>query len=265
MRRPLMAGNWKMHLTLDAAQALARGVVEGLERALPGDDGVEVALCPPFTALERVGRVLEGTPVALGAQDLFWEDQGAYTGEVSGLQLVDLGCRYVIVGHSERRHVFGESNQAVQRKLGAALRHGLAPILCVGERIEERRAGRADSWVQDQLRTAVAELKPGEARRLTIAYEPVWAIGTGEHASGEEANRMAGVIRSLLEELFDAQVAAAVRILYGGSVKPANVGEFLAQPQVDGALVGGASLEAEGFVAMAVEARAPKGPGKGGA
>lgn len=254
MRRPLMAGNWKMHLTLDEAERLARGVVDGLARALPGDDRVEVCLCPPFTSLERVGRALAGSPVALGAQDLFWEEQGAYTGEISGPQLVDLGCRYVIVGHSERRHVLGESNQAVRRKLEAALRHGLSPILCVGERIEERRAGRADSWVQDQVRTAMAGLSAELAGQVTVAYEPVWAIGTGEHASGDEAGRMAGVIRELLHELFGGGVAEAVRILYGGSVKPGNVAEFLAQPQVDGALVGGASLEAEGFVAMAVAA-----------
>lgn len=259
MRRPLMAGNWKMHLTLDEAEALARGVVSGLARAQVSPEAVEVAVCPPFTALERVRRAVAGSPVALGAQDLFWEDQGAYTGEVSGPQLVDLGCRYVIVGHSERRHVLGESNQAVRRKLEAALRHRLGPILCVGERIEERRLGRADAVVQDQVRTALAGLSRDQALQVTIAYEPVWAIGTGEHASGEEANRMAGLIRSQVRELFDEEVAEAVRILYGGSVKPANVGEFIVQPQVDGALVGGASLEAEGFVAMAVQAAGRQG------
>lgn len=259
MRRPLMAGNWKMHLTLDEAEALARGVVSGLAQAQVSPEAVEVAVCPPFTALERVRRAVAGSPVALGAQDLFWEDQGAYTGEVSGPQLVDLGCRYVIVGHSERRHVLGESNQAVRRKLEAALRHRLGPILCVGERIEERRLGRADAVVQDQVRTALAGLSRDQALQVTIAYEPVWAIGTGEHASGEEANRMAGLIRAQVRELFDEEVAEAVRILYGGSVKPANVGEFIVQPQVDGALVGGASLEAEGFVAMAVQAAGRQG------
>lgn len=262
MRRPLMAGNWKMHLTLDQAEGLARGVVDGLAAAKLPDEAVEVAICPPFTSLERVSRVVAGSPVALGAQDLFWEDEGAYTGEVSGPQLVDLNCRYVIVGHSERRHVLGESNQAVRRKLEAALRHDLGPILCVGERIEERRAGRADAWVQDQVRTALAGLSRDQARRVTIAYEPVWAIGTGEHASGDEANRMAGLIRDQVRELFDEEVAETVRILYGGSVKPANVAEFLTQPQVDGALVGGASLKAEGFVAMALEAGGRQGGGE---
>ncbi|MBO2518327.1 MULTISPECIES: triose-phosphate isomerase [Limnochorda] len=261
MRRPLMAGNWKMHLTLDQAEALARGVASGLA-AQAVSDQVEVVVCPPFVHLERVSRALAGSPVALGAQDLFWEDEGAYTGEVSGPQLVDLGCRYVIVGHSERRHVLGESNEAVRRKLEAALRHGVRPILCVGERIEERRAGRADATVANQVRTALAGLTPEQARQVVIAYEPVWAIGTGEHASGEEANRMAGLIRDQVGELFTAEVAEAVRILYGGSVKPANVAEFVSQPQVDGALVGGASLEAEGFVAMAAAAGGRQGGGE---
>ncbi len=267
LRTPLVAGNWKCHTTAPEAAALAGAVRAGLG----GTTGVEVVLCPPFPALAAVGDALRGSPIHLGAQDCFWEDSGAYTGQVSALMLAAVGCAFVIVGHSERRGRFGASNldtdllahfndtnAAVNRKLRAALRHGLHPIVCAGETLAEREDGRTDSVVRKQVEAAVQEVASDEAVRLTITYEPVWAIGTGEHCDPAEANRIAGLIRMTLNEIYGPDAGIAARILYGGSVTPDNADGFFAYPEIDGALVGGASLEAARFVRiveMAIQTR----------
>src|SRR5690606_28284859 len=226
---------------------------------------VEVVLCPPFTALPAVAAVLEAGgagpagaagPVALGAQDLHWEERGAFTGEVSAGMLTALGCRYVIVGHSERRALFGESDEIVARKVARARQAGLTPILCVGESLEERRAGRLEAVILGQLEAVLSRLDP--AVGLVIAYEPVWAIGTGEAASPADAGEVARLIRRRLAAL-SAAAAGQVRILYGGSVNPDNAGAFFADPDVDGALVGGASLDAGAFTAIVAAAAAAVG------
>jgi len=246
MRTPLLAANWKMHLTRAPAVQLARDVVAQLADVT----GAEVVLCPPATALDAVGRVLAGTRVLLGAQTMHWEDHGAYTGEISAPMLVDLGCRAVILGHSERRSYFGERDEEVGRKTRAAVAHDLMPIVCVGESLADRERGETDAVVTRQVLAAVSGLAHDQVARLTIAYEPVWAIGTGRTATGPEADRVAALIRALLAAHGSAEAARAVRILYGGSVKPDNIGEFLDQPEIDGALVGGASLDAKGFAAI---------------
>ena len=242
-RTPLIAGNWKMHKTAAEAVGLVHAL---LAEPLPSD--VEVAVCPPFTALGEVRRALAGSSVRLGAQDMHWEGQGAFTGEISAVMLRDLGCHYVIIGHSERRQFFGETDEAVARKAGAAFAHGLVPILCVGERLEERDAGQTEAVV---MRQTIAGTQGGDERQaetLVIAYEPVWAIGTGRSASGDEANRVIALIRATLSERFGANAATQTRILYGGSVTPDNAAEFSAQSEIDGALVGGASLDAAKFL-----------------
>jgi len=248
-RIPLIAGNWKMHKTVGDAIAL----VQALKRE-PVSQGVEVAVCPPFSALSDVSRALEGSAIRLGAQDMFWEPQGAFTGEISPLMLRDVRCHYVIVGHSERRQHFAETDEAVARKVRAAFAHDVLPIMCVGERLEDRDAGQAERVVARQTEAGTAGLEPEQAGRLVIAYEPVWAIGTGRSASAEEANRVIGLIRGLLSERFGG-AAANTRILYGGSVTPDNAAEFIRQPEVDGALVGGASLDASKFLAIVRAAR----------
>jgi len=251
MRIPLVAANWKMHLTI--AQAL--GLIDELKISLDGLAGVEIVICPPATALSAVGRALAGTPFLLGGQTMHWEPKGAYTGEISAPMLADVGCRYVILGHSERRQYFGETDDEVGRKVGAAFQHGLVPIVCVGERLEERQAGQTDSVITRQVSSAVRGQSMDRLRRLVLAYEPVWAIGTGLTATGAEASRVAGLIRATLAGSGDAAAAAAARVLYGGSVKPENIQEFISQPEIDGALVGGASLDARAFSAIARAAR----------
>jgi triosephosphate isomerase len=249
-RKPLVSGNWKMHLShLEAIQ-----VVQKLGfRLLPADtDRVEVSVHPPFTALRSVQTVLDADdiPIALGAQHCHFEDQGPFTGEVSPSMLARLNVRYVIVGHSERRQHFGETDEDVARRIAAVLRHGMAPILCVGETLDEREAGAASARVATQLQAALRGLSGDQLRRVVVAYEPVWAIGTGRHASPEDAQAMCAEIRGLLGELGGEAVAAAVRVQYGGSVTPENAGELLACPDVDGALVGGASLDPDAFAAI---------------
>lgn len=253
MRRPLVAANWKMHKTRQEAAAFVQAALPHLSFT----DGVEVVICPPYTALETVGRLLAGSGVKLGAQDLHWERQGAFTGEVSGAMLAEVGCSYVIVGHSERRRLFGETDDRVRRKVRAALDAGLVPILCVGETLEERQAGRTEFRVTEQLDAGTGDLTAEEVARLVVAYEPVWAIGTGHAATGQEANRVSGLIRQLLRRRFGA-AAEATRIQYGGSVTARNAAEFLRQPEVDGALVGGASLDPAEFVDIVRAARAPE-------
>ncbi|MDR7451494.1 MAG: triose-phosphate isomerase [Armatimonadota bacterium] len=244
-RTPLIAGNWKMHKTVGDALALVAALRR--ERLPPG---VEVAVCPPFTALADVSRALADSPIRLGAQDMHWEIQGAFTGEISPMMLADVGCHYVIIGHSERRQQFGETDETAARKVRAAFANGLVPILCVGERLEERDGGRTDRVVLHQTEAGVAGVEPAHAERLVIAYEPVWAIGTGRSATGAEANRVSGLIRRSLAGRFGPAAASRARILYGGSVTPDNAAEFTRQKEIDGALVGGASLDPVKFVAI---------------
>lgn len=259
-RRPLFAGNWKMHTLPAEAARLAAAVREGLEGpAGPVPAGAaEVVLCPPFTSLATAAEALAGSGIALGAQDVAWGDFGAFTGEVSAPMLRALGCRYVIVGHSERRRLLGEDDALVQRKLLAALAGGLVPILCVGEDAAQRQEGRTAAVVLGQAAYALAGLEPEEAARVVIAYEPVWAIGSGQPATPADAQAVAAAIRRLVERLHGPATAAAVRILYGGSVKPDNIGGFMAQPDIDGALVGGASLDGTAFARLVREGMAAR-------
>ncbi len=244
MRTPIIAGNWKMNKTVREAEEF----VETIREELDSIEGVEKVLCPPFTAISTVARLVQGTSIKVGAQDVFWEDKGAYTGEISPVMLKEF-CQYVIVGHSERRKYFGETDEHVNRKAKAAIAHGLIPIICVGENLEENEAGLTEEVVVRQTRGALAGFLPSEAERIVIAYEPVWAIGTGKPATPEGAQAViGGVIRPLLAELFGEEVARKVRIQYGGSVDPSNIGGFVAQPDIDGALVGGASLRPRDFV-----------------
>jgi len=246
LRRPIIAGNWKMFKTLSEAAAL----VEAVKPLDALSSGVEVVVCPPFTALAQVVEVLRGTNIAVGAQDVYWEDSGAFTGEISPVMLKDIGCRYVIIGHSERRQFFGETDEKVNRKLKAVLAHELLPIMCVGETLAEREAGLTEQVIHTQMKAGLAGLTPDQAGRLVIAYEPVWAIGTGKTASDGDAQQVIGYIRSLVKEWFGVSVAAQVRIQYGGSVKPGNTAGLMTQPDIDGALVGGASLEAVSFMGI---------------
>ena len=243
MRKAFVAGNWKMNGTRASAAALA----ERLREALKDVTDVDVAVCPPFAYLPTVADRLDGSRIALGGQNLHWEADGAFTGEVSGLMLKDIGCTLVIVGHSERRHLFGETDDTVKAKLAAAMAAGLDPILCVGELLEEREAGGTEAVVGRQVRSALADLPAQALRRVTIAYEPVWAIGTGRTATPDQAQRVHEFIRGLLAERFDAATADACRLQYGGSVKPENAADLLSQPDIDGALVGGASLSSGAF------------------
>jgi triosephosphate isomerase (TIM) len=245
-RTPLVAANWKMHTTI----ARALRLVEDVKAGIAAVRGVDVVICPPATALSAVGSALAGTPLMLGGQTMHWEADGAFTGEISAPMLVDVGCRAVLIGHSERRLYFGETNETVGLKVPAALRHGLIPIVCVGERLQERQVGETDAVVTRQIQAAVRNTGEQDLRRLVIAYEPIWAIGTGQTATGAEADRVAGVIRAGLAALGHREAGLSARILYGGSVKPENIGEFLGQPQIDGALVGGASLDAQAFAAI---------------
>jgi triosephosphate isomerase (TIM) len=246
-RRPLVSGNWKMHLThFDAIR-----LVQQLSYALTKDDyaAVDVAVHPPFTALRSVQTVLDADdiPIGLGAQHCHWESSGAFTGEVSPAMLAKLDVRYVIVGHSERRALFGQTDEDVARTARVIQAAGMVPLVCVGETLEEREAGRTEERVTSQARAALEGMSAEEIGALVLAYEPVWAIGTGRNATAEDASSVCGVLRGLVGELAGADAAASVRIQYGGSVKPTNVAELLGAPDVDGALVGGASLEADDF------------------
>ncbi|UCH77355.1 MAG: triose-phosphate isomerase [Candidatus Coatesbacteria bacterium] len=244
-RTPLIAGNWKMYTTPEDARDLARAIRDGAA----GVEGVDILVCPPFTSLAAVAEELAGTPLALGAQNMYYEETGAFTGEISPLMLAALGVSSVLVGHSERRQHFGEKNETLNRKVKAALAHGLKPILCVGETLAEREAGA--SWkevVRGQVRAGLEGLDAADLGPVAIAYEPVWAIGTGKTATPAAAQEAHAMIREALAETFGAQAAEERRILYGGSVKPDNVRELMAEVDVDGALVGGASLKAETFL-----------------
>jgi triosephosphate isomerase len=240
---PFIAGNWKMHKTLAEARALAREICQGLGSAA----AVEVAVAPPYTALAAVAAEIAGSPVKLAAQDTYWERQGAYTGAISPVMLADVGCQYVIIGHSERRQYFGETDETVNRKVKAALEEGLSPIVCVGETLSQREQGQTFQVVETQIRYGLAGLAPAQGKRLVIAYEPVWAIGTGKTATPDQAQEVHKLIRGLLPEVAGTD---ALRILYGGSVTPGNAKDLLAQPDIDGALVGGASLQASSFLGI---------------
>jgi triosephosphate isomerase len=258
MRTPFVAGNWKMNKTVAEARHLVSELVPGLQAV----QGVEKALCPPYTALLAVAALLEGTDIGLGAQNMYWETSGAYTGEISPPMLAEL-CQFVIIGHSERRAYFGETDEMVNKRVRAALTHGLTPIVCVGETLDENEAGRTSEVVSRQIRRGLADLNLGQGAagnepvKLVVAYEPVWAIGTGKAATPDGANAViADVIRPALAELFGEALAQAVRVQYGGSVKAHNAAEFFSQPDIDGALVGGASLKAAEFTQIA-QAAAP--------
>ncbi len=246
-RRPLFAANWKMNKTIGQAEAFA----ERLKSSLSPQTEYDLILFPSFFCVPAVARQLEGTGIAVGAQDLFWEEKGAYTGEISGEMIRDAGASYALVGHSERRHVIGESDEVVAKKLKAVYSSALRPILCLGETIEEREVGAAETTVERQLESAISGLSSGEMGSLVIAYEPVWAIGTGKTATPEDAEQMHAFIRSYVRDAFGGEVADHLIIQYGGSVKPENAKRLMEQEDIDGALIGGASLEVESFLAIA--------------
>jgi triosephosphate isomerase len=246
MRKPFVAGNWKMYKTVAEARQLVSELIPGLNSV----QGVEKVLCPPFTALLAVAAILEGTDIGLGAQNMHWEISGAFTGEVAPTMVSEF-CKYVIVGHSERRAYFGETDETVNRKLHSALAHSLIPILCVGETLEENEAARTAEVVSRQVRQGLAGIQLTDTVPLVIAYEPVWAIGTGRAATSTGANAVvADYIRPVLAEMFGDHLAQSMRVLYGGSVKASNAAEFFNQPDIDGALVGGASLKAAEFISI---------------
>jgi triosephosphate isomerase (TIM) len=251
MRRPLIAGNWKMNLDRAGALALAQALVTK-SADYPAAD---LLVCPPNVYIDAVAAVLRGSRVAVGAQNLYHEANGAFTGETSAAMLVDLGCKFVILGHSERRHILGETDEQVRAKTVAALAAGLTPIVCVGELLSERQAGKTGAVIAQQMAGSLAGLSAADAEKTVIAYEPVWAIGTGQVATPEQAEEVHRDLRRILTERYNTATAEKVRILYGGSVKPSNAGELLAQPDIDGALVGGASLKADDFLGIAAAAR----------
>lgn len=252
MRKTIIAGNWKMYKTISEAIELANGLVRTLF-ALEGKD-IEVVLCPPFTALSEVGEVIADSPLALGAQDVHWQEEGAFTGEVSCTMLKDTGVRYVIIGHSERRQYFAETNETVNKKVKAVLAAGLFPIMCVGETLAEREAGNTFKVLSDHVDNGLRDIPAEDAEKIVIAYEPVWAIGTGRTASPQQAQEAHNYIRDLLEKRYGRETASRIRIQYGGSVKPENSAQLMQQPDVDGALVGGASLTVESFAAIVTRA-----------
>ena len=247
MPRPFIAGNWKMHKTIGEALRFA----DTLARRFPPPQERDIVIAAPFTALESLGRALRDSAIELSAQNMHWEEQGAFTGEVSARMILETGCRFVIVGHSERRRYFGEKNREINLRVRAALKAGLRPILCVGETLEERGDKKTFRVVRKQVKEGLNNLKPDDIRHAIVAYEPVWAIGTGEVATPDDAQEVCGAIRGRVVELLGQEAADRVRIQYGGSVKSGNIVDIMAQPDVDGALVGGASLKADSFAAIA--------------
>jgi triosephosphate isomerase len=246
MRKLIIAGNWKMNKTMGPALDLT----VGLRRELADESRADVVLCPPYIVLSEIAELVRESNIKLGAQDMYWEDEGAYTGEISAPMLKDIGCEYVIIGHSERRKYFNETNDTVNKKLKAALSHGITPIMCVGEQLEEREAGKTFEVVKDHVVNGLSGISKDDAVKVIIAYEPVWAIGTGKTATPDQAQEVHGFIRKELSALYDKEAAEKMRIQYGGSVKPDNAAELMGKPDVDGALVGGASLKAESFVSI---------------
>lgn len=244
MRKKIVAGNWKMNKTVAEAIDLASAIKRELGECLD----VDIVLCPPFTALKAVSEVITGSHIDLGAQNMHWERNGAFTGEISAEMLREVYCHYVILGHSERRQYFGETDEIVNKKARAAHAAHLKPIVCVGETLQEREAGKTEQVVEAQVRGSLAGLTPRELAETIIAYEPVWAIGTGKTATPQQAQEVHAFIRQILRDMADETVAQDVRIQYGGSVKPANARELFSQPDIDGGLIGGASLEARSFI-----------------
>jgi triosephosphate isomerase len=242
-RRPLIAGNWKMHTTVAEAEELALAVIKAAE----GKEDRDVMIAPPYTALGAVGKVLSGSGVQLGAQNIHWEEAGAFTGEISPAMLKDVGCSMAIVGHSERRHVFGETDFMINRRTLGALQNGIIPVFCIGESLKQRETGQTMQVLEDQMRAGLVGVELNHGDQLVLAYEPVWAIGTGKTATEEQAQEVHAFVRTLLEGMFEKNIAGQIRILYGGSVKPENIDILMCQPDIDGALVGGAALKAESF------------------
>jgi len=245
MRTPIIAGNWKMFKTVAEATSFFSEVKGKAEVA-----GVESVICAPYTALPALVEAAKGTTIAIGAQNMHFEDNGAYTGEISGLMLKELGVKYVIIGHSERRAYFVETDEIVNKKVHASFKHDLLPIVCVGEKLEEREAGQTKEVCKVQTEAAFQGLSAEQAAKVVIAYEPIWAIGTGKSSTSEDAQDVIGYIRGVVAGLYDAATAEAVRIQYGGSVKPNSVAEYMGQSDIDGALVGGASLEPASYIAL---------------
>lgn len=246
MRKPIIAGNWKMHKTLSEALQF----VEEVKNAVPSVQQVDSVVCAPALFLERLVATVKGTDLKIGAQNMHFEDQGAFTGEISPVALKDLGVEYVIIGHSERREMFAETDETVNKKVLAAFKHALIPIVCCGETLAERESGQTNEVVAAQVDKALDGLTSEQVKQVVIAYEPIWAIGTGKSSTAEDANEVCGHIRAVIAQKFSPEAAAAVRIQYGGSVKPSNIQEFLAQEHIDGALVGGASLEPQSFLQL---------------
>ena len=255
MRTPIIAGNWKMNKTADQGVTFVREI----RHALQNIKGVDRVVCPPFLAIPAVYEALQATDIGVGAQNMYFAEKGAYTGEIAPDMLTPF-CQYVILGHSERRALFGETDEGVNKKVHAALTHGLTPIICVGESLAQNEAGETHVFVSGQVKGAFAGLTAVQAPACVIAYEPIWAIGTGKNASGEVANGIiGGTIRATLADLYGETIARQVRIQYGGSVKPANMAEYMSQPDIDGALVGGASLKADDFTQLVEVAAQEKG------
>ena len=247
MRTQIIAGDWKMHTTLAEASIL----VEGLKKALAATTtNRQVVVCPPFTGLSTVTDLVADTDIAVGAQNMYFEEKGAFTGEVSPVMLSDIGCEYVILGHSERRQYFGETDETVNKKIKTALRFAMTPIVCVGESLEQREADETEAFITTQIDAGLAGLTADEVKTIVIAYEPIWAIGTGRTATSAQAEEVCAFIRKRIATLFGADAADCVRVLYGGSVKGSNAAELLAEADIDGALVGGASLKADDFMAI---------------
>jgi triosephosphate isomerase (TIM) len=246
MRKRIIAGNWKMHKTLPEAVSF----VEEVKRLVPPAEQIDSVICAPFLFLDRLVQNAQESDLKIGAQNMHFEDKGAFTGEISPVALKDIGVTYVIIGHSERREMFAETDETVNKKVLAAFKHGLIPIVCCGETLEQRESGKTNDVVGTQVKKALAGLTVEQAKQVVIAYEPIWAIGTGKSSTAEDANEVCGHIRSILADVFSEEVAQAVRIQYGGSVKPENIREFLAQEHIDGALVGGASLEPKSFLQL---------------
>jgi triosephosphate isomerase (TIM) len=249
MRKPIIAGNWKMHKTLSEATSF----LNEIKSVIPANHQVDSVICAPALFLERLVEATKGSDVKIGAQNMHFEKSGAFTGEISPVALADLGVHYVILGHSERREMFNETDENVNKKTLAAFEHGLTPIVCCGETLEQREAGQTNELVENQIKVALTGLSAEEAKQTVIAYEPIWAIGTGKSSSAEDANEVCAHIRQVVAEQFSQEVAEAIRIQYGGSVKPSNIAEYMAQPDIDGALVGGASLEAQSFLQLVEE------------
>jgi triosephosphate isomerase (TIM) len=246
MRKPIIAGNWKMNKTLSEATAF----LEEVSNLIPKQDVIDTVVCAPALFLDQLVQAAKGTDVKIGAQNMHFEESGAFTGEISPIALADLGVSYVILGHSERREMFNETDEAVNKKAHSAFAHGLTPIVCCGETLEQREAGETNDFVGSQIEKGLAGLSDDQLKQAVIAYEPIWAIGTGKSSSAQDANEVCSHIRSVVADKFSNEAASAIRIQYGGSVKPENIKEYMSQPDIDGALVGGASLKTDSFLQL---------------